>query len=287
MYCTDISVASLQLITAFLSVTYIITISKTIKNVFSLTDEQRLSLRWCITTWWQCKWCRPSVKQLVRLLIIVERHTSTHLSDFYIRERRGGCIQYQKESILSLIFHSNYLGTETLMSCAYQSEVVITVKGEDSRPCSAFVRQRVVTQIWRGADRSSETVFDDVSVEKLIGSPGTLGRGFALHCWRFGGSLQFHKAVKALPFLDGRLYCCCQTTAGALFIGHQHWTRQAQSHMWGTEAHFHTWTAMGHKKPKFNYWDSIGKHKDTKWSHPQWIYAHIATCTDRYRCTNI
>lgn len=42
------------------------------------------------------------------------------------------------------------------------------------------MKECVVNQIWHGADRSSETVFDKVPVEELIGSPGTMGIGLAL-----------------------------------------------------------------------------------------------------------
>lgn len=42
------------------------------------------------------------------------------------------------------------------------------------------MKECVVNQIWHGADRSSETVFDNVPVEELIGSPGTLRIGTAL-----------------------------------------------------------------------------------------------------------
>lgn len=54
------------------------------------------------------------------------------------------------------------------------------MNGDDVRPWLAFVKEFVDNLIWHGADRSGETVFDEVPEENLIGSPRTLGAGSVL-----------------------------------------------------------------------------------------------------------
>lgn len=62
--------------------------------------------------------------------------------------------------------------------------------------------------------------------------------------------------------------------------GHQRRAGQSESHILGTKVSFHTWKAMGRKKSKFNYWDSISKHIQTHKLNPA---AH--TLVDTNTCT--
>lgn len=153
------------------------------------------------------------------------------------------------------------------------------MNGDDVRPWSPFVKECVVNLIRHGADRSGETVLIKSRwkswldlLEHWVSVRRRLLLTFLRKPWN---PLSCNSIT--IPLGGGEALLSPPDDCRSLYIGtwgHQRWTGLSQSHIWRTKVSFHTWTATGRKKSKFNYQDSIYKHIQT---HKNLIHTHTHT----------